>query len=426
MRWSRIREWLLPGGMETDEGFRQEILSVSYRGARVLALAETAAAALAFAGFMPRQSALALLALAAATFGASAMAAAYPYNRLLAWISCGSAAVIAVRSILAGSDIDYALGSVTFLVLAAVTALPLLPVHCGSIGIVMVVAGIDCGHELFLGLLALAATWVSATLYDQRRNHYRLYLDTLRTAVDLRELEAHAMRAESSATLVRLTAALAHELSSPLGALSSGIDTLLSLGARAQAAPETSQRILTAQADLSRSLAGSLDRLRKTVNRIQRLTNLDEASTQEANLNELVNEAVGLIRPASPAGTRFDLDLQPVPNVTCRPQRLLSVLCSVLSNSVEALHGEGRITVSTTLRDSTLELKIADNGRGIPAEQMAHIFDPRFQVADGRVSTGNWSLFTSRQYMKEHSGDIRIQSMEGKGTTVCLTLPSTS
>jgi two-component system NtrC family sensor kinase len=234
------------------------------------------------------------------------------------------------------------------------------------------------------------------------------------------------MRAESSATLVRLTAALAHELSSPLGALSSGIDTLLSLGARAQAAPETSQRILTAQADLSRSLAGSLDRLRKTVNRIQRLTNLDEASTQEANLNELVNEAVGLIRPASPAGTRFDLDLQPVPNVTCRPQRLLSVLCSVLSNSVEALHGEGRITVSTTLRDSTLELKIADNGRGIPAEQMAHIFDPRFQVADGRVSTGNWSLFTSRQYMKEHSGDIRIQSMEGKGTTVCLTLPSTS
>ena len=48
-----------------------------------------------------------------------------------------------------------------------------------------------------------------------------------------------------------------------------------------------------------------------------------------------------------------------------------------------------------------------------------------FEVSGGRVSTGNWSLFTSRQYMKEHSGDIRIQSREGKGTIVCLTLPAT-
>jgi hypothetical protein len=62
----------------------------------------------------------------------------------------------------------------------------------------------------------------------------------------------------------------------------------------------------------------------------------------------------------------------------------------------------------------------------IPAGQLAHIFDPRFLVADGRVSTGNWSLFTSRQFIKEHGGDIQIQSLEGKGTTVCLTLPSTT
>jgi signal transduction histidine kinase len=158
------------------------------------------------------------------------------------------------------------------------------------------------------------------------------------------------------------------------------------------------------------------------VNRIQRLTNLDEAALQEANLNELVTEAVGLMKPQSPEGTRFDLDLQPVPNVTCKPQRLVSVLCSLLANSLQALHGNGRIAVSTALHDSRLELKIEDNGCGISAERLAHIFDPRFQEADGRVSTGNWSLFTSRQYMIEHGGDLRIQSREGKGTTVCLTL----
>ena len=40
-------------------------------------------------------------------------------------------------------------------------------------------------------------------------------------------------------------------------------------------------------------------------------------------------------------------------------------------------------------------------------------FDPRFEVTGGRVSTGNWSLFMSRQYMKEHGGDIRIQDLIG-------------
>jgi len=305
--------------------------------------------------------------------------------------------------------------------------LPLLPLQCLGMGLVVIVAGVGCGHELFFTMLALASTYISATLYDQRRNQYRLYLTMMTNSVELRQLEAHAMRAESTDTMVRLTAALAHELSSPLGALGSGIDVLLSVCGRAvPPEPEKRERLLSIQADLRRSLGDSLERLRKVVNRIQRLTNLDEAATQEANLNELVNEAVGLVKPRSPAGTRFELDLHPVPNVTCRPQRLLAVMCSVLSNSIQALHGDGRIVVSTTLRDSILEMKIEDNGRGIPAEQLAHIFDPRFQVADGRVSTGNWSLFTSRQYMKEHSGDIRIQSMEGKGTTVCLTLPSTS
>ena len=236
------------------------------------------------------------------------------------------------------------------------------------------------------------------------------------------------MRAESSATMVRLTAALAHELSSPLGALSSGIDTLLSLGrARAGGAGDQPADRCTAQADLSRSLAGfagaaaqdrepdpapdqpgrGLDAAGQSERTGQRSGGADQAAAARPALTSIWICSPFRTSPAVRSGC-------------------FRCCAACLSNSVQALHGEGRITVSTTLRDSTLELKIADNGRGIPAEQMAHIFDPRFQVADGRVSTGNWSLFTSRQYMKEHSGDIRIQSMEGKGTTVCLTLPSTS
>jgi signal transduction histidine kinase len=427
MRWPQIHDWVLPGSLEKDEGFRQEILSASYRGARVVAAAEAVTAIVGLAGMTPRPTALVLLLFAALTLGVSSLLVAYPYNRLIAGTSACAASAIAVRSMLHGVSADYALGTATFLILAAVTAVPLLPAQCLSIGIMVYLAGIGCGHLLFFGMLALAATSISATLYAQRRMYYRLYLDTLQTSADLRDVQSQVMRAENSNTMVRLTAALAHELSSPIGALSSGIETLLAVSARqAQAPPEGQQRLLGLQAELRRSLQDSLERLRKIVNRIQRLTNLDEAVTQQANLNDLVHDAVGLMKSQSPEGTRFELDLGPLPDVTCRPQRLTAVLCTLLSNSIHALDGDGRIAVSTVVRDSLLELKVEDNGRGIPAEQLAHIFDPRFQVTDGRVSTGNWSLFTSRQYVKEHGGDIRIQSREGEGTTVCLTLPSTS
>jgi len=102
------------------------------------------------------------------------------------------------------------------------------------------------------------------------------------------------------------------------------------------------------------------------------------------------------------------------------------VLCNLLSNSIRAVNGHGRIAITTQRRDAVLEVKIEDNGCGIPAGQLTHIFDPQFEVSGGRISTGNWSLFMSRQYIKEHGGDIRIQSSEGKGTTVWLTLPATS
>src|SRR5436190_11651318 len=170
MPWGRIGAWLLPGDMERDEGFRQEILSVSYRGARVLGAAQVVAAAVGFAGVMPRPAAFGLLTLGAATFGVSGWAAAYPHNRLLGWISCSAAVAIAVRSLFAGADVDYALGAATLLVLAAVSALPLLPLHFVAMGVIVIVAGVRSGHELFLAMLVLAAAYTSATLYEQRRN----------------------------------------------------------------------------------------------------------------------------------------------------------------------------------------------------------------------------------------------------------------
>ena len=137
----------------------------------------------------------------------------------------------------------------------------------------------------------------------------------------------------------------------------------------------------------------------------------------------MLAEAVAIVEPKVPAGSEVSLDLSPLPNLTCRPQQLIAVFCILLNNSIQALHAAGRVTVTARQKDSQIEVLIRDNGRGIPSEMLAHIFDPGFKTVDGRVSTGNWSLFNSRQIVHEHGGDIRIRSILGEGTTVSVTLP---
>ena len=112
------------------------------------------------------------------------------------------------------------------------------------------------------------------------------------------------------------------------------------------------------------------------------------------------------------------------PALTCRPQQLSAVFTSLLHNAIEAIqNGNGRIQISTHEVDSHVEVRIRDNGRGLRSDELATIFDPGFKVAGGRVSTGNWSLFSSRQIVREHGGDIHIESREGQGTTVSIRLP---
>jgi signal transduction histidine kinase len=99
------------------------------------------------------------------------------------------------------------------------------------------------------------------------------------------------------------------------------------------------------------------------------------------------------------------------------------VFANLLGNALEAIDGTGQVTVSTRQRGPNVEVAIEDTGRGLAAHQLESIFDPGFKVTQGRVSTGNWNMFSSRQIIHEHGGDIAIQSEPGKGTRVRILLP---
>ena len=336
---------------------------------------------------------------------------------------------------------DYIPAQVTLILLVMVAALPARPMQVLAVGLGMCViymvesslvqqylalgSGPITINVLFIGMLSLLGAGLSAVLYRQRFISHQSHTRTLQAAEELRRVEARMLITEHAASIGRLAAAIAHELNSPIGALKSAVDTLVLVAARmATTRPEGQERLVRLQNDLRKSIAESSERLSQMVSRMQRFSNLDKAEVIEADMNELVSDAVAMVRPQISAKIRIDLDLQPVPPLLCRPTQMSAVFHGILGNAVNAItDGGGQIRIASRSRPDSVEILIQDNGKGMSRDEMTSIFQPRFQVSGDRIATGNWSMFSFRRIVREHGGEIEIESSEGKGTRIQIILP---
>jgi signal transduction histidine kinase len=419
MAWSHIREFLLPDAAERDEPFRQNLIRAGHAGLPSLGVAELFGAVLLYAAPM---QAVNLAVLGAATIAAARVRLSRSKGRPLAMIS--AAAGLAVVGLAPGNSTDAAS---MLVLLGAVVAVPLLPWHTAVLGAVPLALypWLRPGHEIFLVTLTVLSTIVAAVLYRRRVAVQREHQDALRIAEALSGAQLRAQLAENAMAIGKLAAAVTHEINTPLGSLTSSIDTLLVLAARqATATAAQQEKMVGMQADLRKSVQASTQRIKSVIARLQRFINLEEAELQSANINQLISDVATLFKEKTDSGVQLEFDFQQVPELMCRPQLLSAVFSSLLSNAINAADGQGHIVVTTRLATAGVEVAIQDNGRGMSPEQIENIFDPGFQKSGSRIASGNWSLFNARQIVFEHGGDIRISSTEGKGTTVWVTLPA--
>jgi len=298
-------------------------------------------------------------------------------------------------------------------ILSAVWNLPSSPAHSGA-------------HHIFLILLAALATGIAASNYAHRRNEFAAHHESVRVAEALTGAQLRAQLAENAISVGKMAAALSHEINSPLGALRSSIDTLIAVTDRQiDGSPEQRQRLAATREELRRSIHESSLRIEDVTRRLRRFVSLEEAEVKPADINELLSDVTVLyeneIRERHVA-IEFDLE-KSLPPLNCRPQLLTAAFSTLLSNAIHAVNGDGRIAIQTRGRGDEVEITIRDNGRGMSPEEADNVFDPSFRVADGRVSSGNWSLFNSRQIVYEHGGEIRLETAPGQGTAMHVTLP---
>lgn len=457
-RLRRLAAQLLARGPERDPGFRTEIRSDSHLSLRTVGALEVVVPLLMLAsglGVIPipisdARSALPnllFIALGLVTLAAGWTAFGHRYARLITAVSIWiSVAIIIWSALVLAAGVGWVehhlLGYMILVLFGAAAAVPLKPLHTLSLGLAIDVFYLvsllvarqrldlaDSGYgplqHIFTFGVTLLCTGLTASVYRQRHAGYVAHQEALRTSERLRQAENKLLISENAATMGRVAAALSHELNSPVGVLTSAVETLSHLAGRmANAAPVDRDRLRAVLADVSRSGRDSSERLRAIIGRMQRFTNLDRAEVQSANLNDLLSDVVALVNSETHNRASIECDLQPVPRFVCRPQQLSAVFSNLISNAANAVEEGGRVSVGTRQVDGSIEITIRDDGRGIPPEDLPSLFDPAaFRVSQGRVAAGNWSLFSCRQIVREHGGDIAVSSGNGQGTTVQVTLP---
>ncbi len=91
-------------------------------------------------------------------------------------------------------------------------------------------------------------------------------------------------------------------------------------------------------------------------------------------------------------------------------------------NANQAIHDEGTVTITTEPCENGIQIRIKDDGPGIPPHIRSRIFDPFFTTKEGGKGTG-LGLSISRKIIETHSGTIEFFSEEGVGTEFCIWLP---
>jgi signal transduction histidine kinase/pSer/pThr/pTyr-binding forkhead associated (FHA) protein len=251
----------------------------------------------------------------------------------------------------------------------------------------------------------------------------------IRIELEQWELRKRQLIADNVENLGRLTAALSHELSNPLGALKSSLDTLWRTTQRGGALDDAEREKLDAvQSELRRTLDASLDRMQQVIARIQRFANLDRAETRSVDLPELLEDVVALAR-TSRGAVEITLTCDALPRVTCHPQPLSSALASVLAYVLEVCEagGVGSVDVSASKRATSIEVQIRyrpiAGDASLSPDELERLFHPSFEVAKKRVEARNWSLFSARQVLRDQGGDVSAFSDSGEGNGFVVTLP---
>jgi two-component system, NtrC family, sensor kinase len=177
--------------------------------------------------------------------------------------------------------------------------------------------------------------------------------------------------------------------------------------------------------DYMKTVYEESERIRRIVQDLLDFSRTKEKDFTVCDINKSLKNSLKLVQNMLDiSGIKTELDLQnDLPCVYIDENKIREVFVNILSNAIHATSAGDKIILRTKLAPSgeRVIIDIEDNGKGIPAEFLEHIFDPFFSTK-GTEGTG-LGLSISYGIIKKHKGTITAKSIAGTGTTFTIELP---
>jgi len=164
-------------------------------------------------------------------------------------------------------------------------------------------------------------------------------------------------------------------------------------------------------------------RISDIVKAMKQYVYLDQAPVQKVDVHEGLDNTLLLLRGKLKAGIKVHREYDPnLPKIEAYGSELNQVWTNIIDNAVDAMEGQGELTVRTHADDDSVIVEIEDNGPGIPHDKVAKVFDPFFTTKPIGKGTGLGLNITYNIVVQKHRGDIQVTSQPGK-TCFEVTLP---
>lgn len=265
----------------------------------------------------------------------------------------------------------------------------------------------------------------------------------------LKQTQEQLINSEKMASIGVMAAGVAHEINNPVNFISAGINSLeldlndlkqfidlsshprfnklsakekiIQLGKLQKEVDiqQTSKIINETVEDIKFGVVRTTDIVKSLLN----LARMDDKLWIETDLNKSLNDAINILHNKVKYKAKVIKKFQNDKNIIfCMPGRINQVFVNIINNAVDAIDKDGVIIIESRADDYNAIISISDTGNGMTPETIKKAFDPFYTTKEIGKGTG-LGLSISYGIIKEHKGDIRIESVVSKGSEILLTLP---
>lgn len=228
-------------------------------------------------------------------------------------------------------------------------------------------------------------------------------------------LEEQLQQSDKLSSIGLLAAGVAHEVNTPLTGISSYSQMLM------QQMPDTDPRH-----QLLEKIYRQTSRASSIVNNLLNFSRVSDARLVPVDLNHVLDDTIQLLE-AQLRNSEIEVTrnyANSLPPATGNAAKLQQVFMNLILNARDAMPQGGRMEIATGTTDDAILISFRDTGSGIAPEHLAKIYDPFFTTKQIGKGTG-LGLAVSYGIIRDHGGDIVVESQQGEGTLFQITLPLT-